>query len=147
MRDGTCNDAPKENLMMKKIGTWALPGLAALGLLAGHGAVAAEPEEYCKLLPDRRAGVSHYAVSSVLKLRINEMKIKHVMVVYQAASCEQALVWLRRQIDRQLPDYVYDPGLTMVFEVASVVEAAPVPQAPEPVQPSHRIEERPRGVI
>lgn len=132
---------------MKRIGMWALPGLAALGLLAGHGAVAAEPDEYCKLLPDRRAGVSHYAVSSVLKLRTNQQEIKHVMVVYQVANCEQALVQIRRQIDRQLPDYVYDPGLTMVFEVAPVVEAAPVPQVPEPVRPSRRIEDRPMGGI
>ena len=148
MRDGTCNDIRnntlKENLAMKRVGTWALPGLAALGLLAGHGVMAAEPEEHCKLLPNRRASASHYAVSSVLKLRTDPQKFEHVMGVYQAANCEQALVWLRRQIDRQFPDYVYDPGQTMVHEVAPVVEAAPVPQAPELVRPSRRLEDPPR---
>lgn len=151
MQDGICNDirndTVKENLTMKKIGPWALPGLAALRLLAGHGAMAAEPEEHCKLLPNRRAGVSHYAVSSVLKLRTDPQKIEHVMGEYQVANCEQALLRFRRETDRRFPDYVYDPSLTMVHEVAPVVEAAPAPQAPELVRPSRRIEDRPKAEL
>lgn len=142
-----CKDTLMEKLTMKRIGAWALPGMAALGLLAGQGAMSAEAEEHCKLLPDRRAGVSHYAVSSVMKLRTNRQEIKHVVAVYQVANCEQALLRLRRETDRQFPDYVYDPGLTMVFEVAPVVEAAPVPRMPESVRPSHWIEDRPLGGI